>query len=330
MSKSHKQTPMVTQTEVRSRFSSLNEEAFSTGWKQADSQFPVRITRSWFDRIQNPHDPLGKQVFPQPAERKGVELQDGLQNPVGEQDKMPVPFVVRKHDNRLLLLVSRKCHLHCRYCFRRTLDDLVEPTSDELDRAIDYVLQSGVEEVILSGGDPLFLPDDKLGAIIGRLSTIPTLRIHTRAPITFPSRVRPKLFDALRQHPNVWVIIHCNHKQELSADVRRALQEIRLAHIPLLNQSVLLKGVNDDPHTLAELSRELVRMGIFPYYLHHTDKVVGAEDFYVTIEEGQRIVQKLETLVSGIALPKYVIDLPDGSGKIPVARQFVDEGRHIP
>ena len=140
---------------------------------------------------------MGKQVFPQLAEWKGIELQDGLQNPVGEQDKMPVPFVVRKHDNRLLL-VSRKCHLHCRYCFRRTLDDLVEPTPNELDRAIEYVLQSGVEEVILSGGDPLFLPDDKLGAIIGRLSTIPTLRIHTRAPIISKSS-SSKLFDALRQ-----------------------------------------------------------------------------------------------------------------------------------
>lgn len=320
MSKSHKQTPMVTQTEVRSRFSPLNEEAFSTGWKQADSQFPVRITRSWFNRIQSSEDPLAKQVFPQPSEINGLQTQTGLLNPVGEQEKMPVPFVVRKHDNRLLLLVSRKCHLHCRYCFRRTLDDQVEPTSFELNRAIDYVLQSGVEEVILSGGDPLFLPDVKLGAIIERLIDIPTLRIHTRAPITFPSRVRPELIEALNRHPNVWMLIHCNHKQELNPDVCDALEQIRQANIPLLNQSVLLKGVNDHPKVLADLSTTLVRLGVFPYYLHHTDQVAGAEDFYVSLQTGWQIYTELETLVSGVALPKYVIDLPNGSGKIPVER----------
>ena len=313
---------MVTRTEAVVRFPSMNEDVAIAGWKHADSQFPVRITRSWFNRIQSSEDPLGKQVFPQPTEMHTGETLDGLNNPVGEQDKMPVPFVVQKHDNRLLLLVSRKCHLHCRYCFRRTLDDMVEPTQSELNTAIEYVLQSGVEEVILSGGDPLFLPDEKLGRIIERLRDIPTLRIHTRAPITYPSRIRESLFDALNKHPNVWIIVHCNHKQELSTDVREALSQIRQACIPLLNQSVLLKGVNDNAQTLADLSTELVRLGVFPYYLHHTDQVNGAEDFYVTLEDGKQIVQELETMVSGMALPKYVIDLPDGSGKVPVERQL--------
>ena len=168
----------------------------------------------------------------------------------------------------------------------------------------------------------LFLPDEKLGRIIDRLREIPTLRIHTRAPITYPSRIRATLFDALKKHPNVWIIVHCNHKQELSTDVREALRQIRQACIPLLNQSVLLKGVNDNAETLADLSTELVRLGVFPYYLHHTDKVIGAEDFYVTLEDGKQIMRKLETMVSGMALPKYVIDLPDGSGKIPVERRL--------
>ena len=320
---------MVSLTEAMDRCSSLTNEEATAGWEHADSQFPIRITRSWFNRIQSPEDPLGKQVFPQPTEMKvSNSIGDlGLMDPVGEQGKMPVPFVVQKHDNRLLLLVSRKCHLHCRYCFRRTLDDLVEPTPAELTHAIDYVLQSGVEEVILSGGDPLFLPDQKLGDIIERLNAIPTLRIHTRAPITFPSRVRPSLMNALKRHSNVWMIVHCNHKQELGSDVRRALQEIRQANIPLLNQSVLLKGINDDAHTLADLSKELVRIGVFPYYLHHTDEVVGAEDFYVTMDEGDRIVRQLETLVSGVSLPKYVIDRPDGSGKIPVERLIHQQNR---
>ena len=320
MSKSQKQSPMVSRKEVLQRYPSLKEEGNMSGWQYADSHFPVRITRSWFDRIQSADDPLGKQVLPQPAEMEGMDHPSGLSNPVGEKDKMPVPFVVQKHDNRLLLLVSRKCHLHCRYCFRRTLDDLAEPTRSELDQAIDYVLSSGVEEVILSGGDPLFLQDEKLGNILTRLQDIPTLRIHTRAPITFPSRVQSRLVSVLNRHPNPWMIIHCNHKRELSSDVRRGLKLLRDAGIPLLNQSVLLKGVNDNATVLAELSIELVRIGVFPYYLHHTDRVIGAEDFYVTKEDGMEIVRSLEQKVSGLALPKYVVDLPDGSGKIPVER----------
>ena len=163
-----------------------------------------------------------------------------LSNPVGEKDKMPVPFVVQKHDNRLLLLVSRKCHLHCRYCFRRTLDDLIEPSRSELNNAINYVLNSGVEEVILSGGDPLFLQDEKLGDILERLKDIPTLRIHTRAPITFPSRVQSRLISVLKRHPNPWMIIHCNHKRELR-DCAAWIETTERSVHKLLNQSVLQK-----------------------------------------------------------------------------------------
>ena len=318
MSPRQKQTPMVSKTEVFERFTSLKSETPSEGWKKADAQFPIRITRSWYNRIQSPDDPLAKQVFPQSSEF--VSSSTGLINPVGEQDKMPIPFVVQKHSNRLLLLVSRKCHLHCRYCFRRTLDDLLEPTKEELDTAIDYILQSGVEEVILSGGDPLFLNDERLGGILERLKSIPTLRIHTRAPITYPSRVQHKLISALHKHPNVWVIVHCNHPQELNEKVVEGLSLLKSSGIPLLNQSVLLRGVNDNVDTLAQLSRVLIRNGVFPYYLHHTDRVQGAEDFYVSAEEGLKITQELETLISGMALPKYIVDLPDGSGKIPVER----------
>lgn len=324
MSPRQKQTPMVSETEVFERFSSLKSKTSRDGWKHAGAQFPIRITRSWYNRIQSPDDPIAKQVFPQPSEF--VASPTGLVNPVGEHDKMPVPFVVQKHSNRLLLLVSRKCHLHCRYCFRRTLDDLVEPTKEELDIAIDYILRSGVEEVILSGGDPLFLNDERLGAILERLKDIPTLRIHTRAPITYPSRIQPRLVLALKKHPNVWVIVHCNHPDEINEEVMVGLSLLKSSGVPLLNQSVLLRGVNDNAAILAELSRVLVRQGVFPYYLHHTDRVQGAEDFYVSAEDGLKIVHELETLVSGMALPKYIVDLPDGSGKIPVERWVFKQG----
>jgi len=315
-----KVAPMVTQKECLERFPTLNTSTTKTGWEHADSQFPIRITRSWANRIQSLSDPLAKQVFPQPSEMTQLRFTDALENPVGEKDKIPVPFVVQKHENRALLLVSRKCHLHCRYCFRRTLDDLVEPTEAELNIAIDYLLNSGVEEVILSGGDPLFLNNDRLQQILERLHSIPTIRIHTRAPITFPSRVNEGLIRTLSVHSNIWIIVHCNHSQELNDEVKHGLKWIRNAGIPLLNQSVLLKGVNDDASILAELSRTLVRIGIFPYYLHHTDRVQGAEDFFVSLQDGMALYQELEQRISGIALPKYVIDLPDGSGKIPVNR----------
>jgi len=318
-----KQTSMVTHKECTERFSSLQTETAKRGWLTADSQFPVRITRSWYHRIQSLSDPLAKQVFPQPTEMQAGLQTDALQNPVGELDKQPVPFVVQKHANRALLLVSRKCHLHCRYCFRRTLDDLIEPTQQELDKAIDYILSSGVEEVILSGGDPLFLNNDRLFGILERLVSIPTIRIHTRAPITFPSRVNVGLVEVLGQYSNLWVIVHCNHAQELNAEVVEGLQRLRVSGIPLLNQSVLLKGVNDDPDVLADLCRRLVRIGVFPYYLHHTDRVQGAEDFFVTLADGLQIYLALEQKVSGLALPKYVIDAPDGSGKVPVERYIL-------
>ncbi len=321
MPSNRKVSVMVTHNECRERFSELTSFDSEQGWKNADAKFPIRITRSWFERIQSLSDPLAKQVFPGSSEQvDDASTFTSLSNPVGEKDKQPVPFVVQKHDNRLLLLVSRKCHLHCRYCFRRTLDNLVEPTKEQLQTAIDYVLDSGVEEVILSGGDPLFLNNERLKEILHRLASIPTVRIHTRAPITFPTRVSQELLHALSVHTNVWLIVHCNHVQELNDEVRDGLKLLRLGGIPLLNQSVLLKGVNDTVSVQVELCRELVRLGVFPYYLHHTDRVQGAEDFFVDIATGLRLYKGMEERLSGMALPKYMIDLPDGSGKIPVER----------
>ncbi len=321
MPSNRKVSGMVTHTECRERFPALTSSDSVQGWNNADTKFPIRVTRSWFERIQSPSDPLAKQVFPGSSEQVGIESPiQSLSNPVGEKNKQPVPFVVQKHPNRLLLLVSRKCHLHCRYCFRRTLDDLVEPTKEQLQTAIDYVLSSGVEEVILSGGDPLFLNNDRLKDVLSRLVEIPTVRIHSRAPITYPTRVSQELLRALSIHPNVWLIVHCNHLQELNAEVRSGIHTLRMGGIPLLNQSVLLKGINDSLSAQVELCRALVRLGVFPYYLHHTDRVEGAEDFFVDVADGLRLYKAMEENLSGMALPKYVIDLPDGSGKIPVER----------
>lgn len=311
---------MVLFRECVTRFPDVAE--LEAHWNQVDQDFPVRITRSWFDRIQTPQDPLGKQVFPQPSEMlyKNDPLGKSMMDPVGEQTKQLHPFVVQKHADRVLLLLSRHCHLHCRYCFRRTLPNAEEPTDEELKEAIELIVSLNVQEVILTGGDPLFATDKRLLWVLQALSTIPTIRIHSRAPITFPQRVSTGLCDVLSKFSNIWLIVHCNHVDELSRDVLDGLQKIQQVGIPILNQTVLLKGVNDDVHILVRLFQRLVELRIFPYYLHHTDRVVGAEDFFVTLQEGWQVYQQVAKQVSGLALPTYVIDLPDGSGKIPVER----------
>ena len=300
--------------EAKQRFSGIDIGV----WKGLRTVFPVRVTRSWGDRITEANDPLGLQVFPDQSEL--IVDPNDVSDPVGEEKKMPVPWVVQKHADRALLLVTRRCHLHCRYCFRRDLDGQSDPTTDELRTAVDFLHKSGVHEVILSGGDPLILRTPKLLGIIDSLRPqIPQIRIHSRAPITFPKRVDAALVEGLKSRQPVWLIVHVNHPDELSEDVCLGLGRLVDAGIPVLNQSVLLKGVNDDPDVLADLSRALVNLRVKPYYLHHPDAVPGGGRFRVSVEEGLAIHRALRGKVSGMALPQYVIDPPDGTGKVPVA-----------
>jgi lysine 2,3-aminomutase len=290
-------------------------------WDAAHAVFPVRVTRSWADRIEHAGDPLARQALPDARE---LEVRDDdVEDPVGDRLKRPVPWVVQKHADRALLLVTRRCHLHCRYCFRRDQTGPDDPTPAELDRAIEWILSQGLEEVILSGGDPLTLPDDRLAVILDRLAPVPVRRIHTRAPITAPERVTDRLVHLLAERRPLWIVLHSNHANEIDDAVAAGIRRLRDAGLPLLNQSVLLRGVNDDPDVLAALCRKLVRLGVVPYYLHHPDAVRGAGHFRVPIEEGLRIHGALAERVSGVALPRYVIDPPDGSGKIDV-RSVVD------
>ena len=300
--------------EAKQRFSAIDVAV----WKGLNSVFPVRVTRSWVQRVHKVDDALGLQVFPDARELLG-DPKD-ISDPVGEEKKMPVPWVVQKHADRALLLVTRRCHLHCRYCFRRDLDGKSDPTSQELSDAITYLRQSNVDEVILSGGDPLILRTPKLVGIIDALRPqVSQIRIHSRAPITFPKRVDDQLIEGLKHRQPVWLVVHVNHPKELSAEVAAGLGRLVDAGVPVLNQSVLLKGVNDDPEVLAELSRALVRLRVKPYYLHHPDAVPGGGRFRVSVEEGLSIHRALRGKVSGLALPQYVIDPPDGTGKLPVA-----------
>ncbi len=311
---------MVAFKEIQQRFPELDLEI----WQKADRLFPIRITRSWFSRMHSSEDPLAKQVLPSQLELSDV----GLENPVGELGRLAHPFVIQKHKDRALLLVSRKCHMYCRYCFRRNMSTEDSPSPQQLQEAITFIKNAGVQEVILSGGDPLFLSDQKLFSIIDSLSeSIPTIRIHTRSILFYPERIKKRFLEELARRRNIWLILHVNHSQELSVDVLKVIEDIRKTGTPILNQTVLLRGINDSIEALKDLCTQLISIGVFPYYLHHTDRVKGAEGFFVTLEEGQKLYLELQKQVSGIALPRYVIDPEDGSGKVDVLEYLRSKSR---
>ncbi|MDG1479621.1 MAG: KamA family radical SAM protein [Myxococcota bacterium] len=305
---------MVGRKEALDRFPSIEPHV----WTEADAQFPVRLPRGWMEQVEHPDDPMGLQALPGPGEL--ADAPGDLLDPVGEDGRSPLPWIVRKHADRVLLLVTRRCHMYCRYCFRRNHTGPDDPDDAALAESLAYIRTSGARELILSGGDPLAVTDARLAHILDAVQdSIPIIRIHTRAPITAPQRVTEALVSMLRQRAPVWVIVHCNHPRELSASVLTALGRLVDAGIPVLNQAVLLRGVNDNVDTLAALCEQLVAARVFPYYLHHTDAAAGNNRFRVGVEEGLAIYDALSRRVSGVALPQYVIDPPDGSGKIPVS-----------
>ncbi len=298
-------------------------------WSRADQVFPVRVPRGWLEASSplDPSDPLLRQAIPVAEE---LEAHPGdVPDPVGDRARSPVPWVVQKHPDRVLLLVTKRCHLYCRYCFRRdhAPGEAQDPSPEELEQALAWCEDSGAQEAILSGGDPLALTDARLLSIGRRLrASMPVLRVHTRAPITFPQRVTEDLVEALAALGGVWVVVHCNHPRELTEPVCRALSRLVDAGLPVLNQAVLLRGINDDVDVLTALSHALVRLRVLPYYLHHTDAVPGNAHLRVSARTGLALHAGLAARVSGIALPAYVVDLADGSGKVPV-RQAVATGR---
>jgi len=290
--------------------------------RAAARRLPLRFPRPYLDLLRDgPDDPLRLVVWPDPEETSYDA--EAIEDPVGEAALKPHPFVVRKYRDRALLLVTHRCHLYCRFCFRA--GQVAEPRLGEILDAIRLLRgDTEVREVILSGGDPLVLPDEELAQILRALDALPGLRsvrIHTRAPVSDPPRVTDQMVGRLiaASPVPIWIAIHTSHPRELTDGFRRAVGRMQGPGISLLNQTVLLAGVNDDPATLELLFGELYALGVKPYYLHHPDRVAGAARFRVTIERGLAIHRTLRGRLPGAAIPEYVLDLPDGSGKFPVA-----------
>jgi len=301
------------------------------------ARYAVAITpdmAALIDRA-DPHDPIARQFIPDAREldHKPEERAD----PLGEDALSPVPGVVHRYRDRVLLKLTHVCPVYCRFCFRREVIGPGGPQalSDQaIESAVAYIASDpDIWEVILTGGDPFMLSPRRIAGVTERLSAIPHVRIlrwHTRVPVVDPARVSAELIAALKSSgKTVYVALHANHPREFSPAARAACARIVDAGIPMLSQTVLLKGVNDDPETLAALMRTFVETRIKPYYLHHPDLAPGTAHFRMSIEEGQAIVRQLRGRLSGLAQPTYVLDIPGGHGKVPVGPGYIEEDGRV-
>jgi lysine 2,3-aminomutase len=275
------------------------------------------------DRRDVANDPIARQFVPSPAET--IIAPEERADPIGDEARSPIKGIVHRYPDRVLLKPLHACPVYCRFCFRREKVGFGgEALSDaELDAALDYIrARPQIWEVILTGGDPLMLAPRRLAALIAGLDAIEhvaVVRIHTRVPIVEPSRMSDELIAALKPaRAALWLGVHCNHPRELASPTRAALARLADAGIPLLGQTVLLAGINDNVETLDQLMRALVAARVKPYYLHHPDLVRGTGHFRVSIARGQELMRTLRGRLSGLAQPTYVLDVPGGHGKVPI------------
>jgi lysine 2,3-aminomutase len=289
------------------------------------ARYAVAITPAMAALIDptDPHDPIARQFVPDPAE---LDVRpDESADPIGDDAHSPVEGLVHRYPDRVLLKLVHVCAVYCRFCFRREMIGPGKPnvlSAEALSAALGYIeAHPDIWEVILSGGDPLVLSPRRLTAVMKRLGAIAhvkIVRVHTRVPAVDPARVTPALVRALKASgKTTYVVLHANHARELTAAARAACDRLIDAGMPMLAQSVLLKGVNDDAETLGALMRALVECRIKPYYLHHLDHAPGTAHFRTAVAHGQDLMRALRTRFSGLCQPSYVIDTP-GKGKMPV------------
>jgi lysine 2,3-aminomutase len=301
-------------------------------WNEVARRYAIGVPPALAALIDptDPNDPIARQVLPDARElaRAPHERDD----PIGDDLKSPVRGLVHRYSDRVLLKLVSVCAVYCRFCFRR---ETVGPGGAALDEAafadaLAYIrARPEIWEVVITGGDPLALSPRRLAQATRALADIPhvkVLRWHTRLPVAAPERVTEALASALTEghEKTVYVAVHANHARELTADARAACRGLLAAGVSLVSQTVLLKGVNDDADTLADLMRAFVETRIKPYYLHHPDPAPGTGHFRVSLAEGQALMRALRARLSGLATPTYVLDLPEARGKIPVGPSYLE------
>jgi lysine 2,3-aminomutase len=296
-------------------------------------RYAIAITPTIRRLIESPDDPIGRQFIPHPDELLTAPHETA--DPIGDDALSPVKGIVHRYADRALLKPLLICPVYCRFCFRR---EHVGPdggllTEAELRAAFDWLKSHpAIREVILTGGDPLMLSPRRLGGIVAALDAIPhvdIIRIHSRVPAAAPDLVTDALADALRTDKAMWLVMHANHAREFTPEARAAIRRVQRQGIPVLGQSVLLRGVNDSEEALEALFRAMIAARVKPYYLHQLDAAPGTARFHVPIEEGQRLLSRLRGRVSGLAWPTYVLDIPGGHGKVPIGPGYLDPDDHV-
>jgi len=304
-----------------------NENIDREAVQNAIDRFNLRITPAALASIRQIGDAFWQQYVPTGEEN---EVLDGIVDSLSEDDDSPVPNITHRYPDRVLFLVSPVCATYCRFCTRRRkVGDPEKIPLNQFDSAFKYIRDhKEVRDVILSGGDPLMLSDRRLEHFLKRLREIPhveIIRIHTRVPHHLPERVTSDLCKTIARYHPVFVNIHFNHPAELTPATEKALARLANAGCPLGSQTVMLKGVNDDPAIIKELMQKLNKNRVRPYYLYMADPVAGAEHFRTSVQKGLEIMKALRGWTSGLAIPHFVIDAPGGGGKIPLLPQYVEE-----
>ncbi|MGA7710860.1 MAG: lysine-2,3-aminomutase-like protein [Rhizomicrobium sp.] len=297
------------------------------------ARYAVAVTESMLDLIDraDPHDPIARQFVPSEAEL--CTTPEERADPIGDEVHSPVPGIVHRHKDRVLFKLVAACPVYCRFCFRREMigpegETALSPQAFEA--ALAYIAaHSEIWEVILTGGDPFILNARRAGEVGERLAAIAHVKIirwHTRVPVVDPARITDDFVAALIvPGATTYVALHANHPRELTAEARAACARLIDAGIPMVSQSVLLRGVNDNVETLEALMRAFIETRIKPYYLHHADLAPGTSHFRVPIEEGQRLMRELRARVSGLCVPQYMLDIPGGYAKMPLHSSEIEK-----
>ncbi len=294
--------------------------------RRVADRFPLCINPYYLRLIKAKGDPLYRQVVPDPRE---LEEHGAAQDPLAEDAHSPVPGIVHRYPDRVLFLAASACASYCRFCTRRRLVGSAAPLPPgAVEAGLEYIRRHPeVRDVIVSGGDPLLLADERIEAILKPLRAIPhveILRLGTRVPCFLPQRVTARLVRMLKRYQPLYLNVHFNHPDEVTPQAARALNRLADAGFPLGNQTVLLKGVNDDPAVMRRLMQALLRCRVRPYYIYQADPVAGTDHLRTTVQQGLEVMRGLRGWTSGLAVPQFVIDAPGGGGKVPLLPDYVE------